>query len=394
MTSTVPRPHARWMGVGRSNGLDSRAAAVTAAREALVGEEPKLLLVFAGIEHDLAAVQDGIAGIVGGVPVLGCTTHGEIGPGGPADGSVIVAALGGPGFTVGTALAERVTGRQREAGAAVAAEAASRAEGPYQVLLLLTDGLIRDQEAILRGCYSVLGASVPLFGGAAGDGWRMSGTYLLAEGKVHADAVVGAMIASEAPLSVAVRHGWRPVGEAMLVTSGANGRVHTLNDQPAMDVYLDRLGAPPEAYQDPQAFVDFALPRPLGVQRRSGVRAHNLSTEVDVEGRSIGGGSAIDQGNLTWIMEGDQDSILAAVDTACADAVAGLDGQPPIGLLTFSCAATRAVIGDEGIRQEGDRLERAAAGTPFAGFYTYGEIARVGGIDGFHNQTLVVLAIA
>jgi hypothetical protein len=31
---------------------------------------------------------------------------------------------------------------------------------------------------------------------------------------------------------------------------------------------------------------------------------------------------------------------------------------------------------------------------PFAGFHTYGEIARVRGIDGFHNQTLTVLAIA
>ncbi len=384
---------ARWMGVGRSVAADPRAAGTAAAREAIVGPDIKLLLVFAGIERDLAAVQDGISDVVADVPVLGCTTHGEIGPGGPADGSVTAAAIGGSGFTVGTALAEHVAGRQREAGAAVAAQCAAQAEARYQVLLLLTDGLIRYQEAILRGCYSVLGASVPLFGGAAGDGWRMTGTYLLADGKVYSDAVVGVMIASEAPLAVAVRHGWRPVGDAMLVTSGTNGRVHTLNDRPAMDVYLDRLGAPAQAYADPAAFVEFALPRPLGVQRRSGVRAHNLSTEVDIEGRSIGGGSAIDQGNLAWIMEGDRSSILDAVDLACADVRAALGGTEPIGMLTFSCAATRAVIGDEGIRHEGDRLERAAGGVPFAGFYTYGEIARVGGIDGFHNQTLVVLAL-
>jgi hypothetical protein len=28
-----------------------------------------------------------------------------------------------------------------------------------------------------------------------------------------------------------------------------------------------------------------------------------------------------------------------------------------------------------------------------AGFYSYGEIARTSGVAGFHNQTLVVLAI-
>jgi hypothetical protein len=35
-----------------------------------------------------------------------------------------------------------------------------------------------------------------------------------------------------------------------------------------------------------------------------------------------------------------------------------------------------------------------AGGAPVAGFYTYGEIARTRGISGFHNQTLVVLAVA
>ena len=33
-------------------------------------------------------------------------------------------------------------------------------------------------------------------------------------------------------------------------------------------------------------------------------------------------------------------------------------------------------------------------GSPVAGFYTYGEIARTRGVSGFHNQTLVVLALA
>jgi hypothetical protein len=63
-------------------------------------------------------------------------------------------------------------------------------------------------------------------------------------------------------------------------------------------------------------------------------------------------------------------------------------------MLTFSCAALRAVLGDDGIQREGARIGKWADGVPFAGFYTYGEIARTRGIDGFHNQTLAILAIA
>src|SRR5204862_1544606 len=143
----------------------------------------------------------------------------------PRDGTVVVTALGGPGFAVSTTVAEHVADRQRAAGAEVAGCAASVAEFPHRVLLLLTDGLVRDQESVLRGCYSVLGASVPLFGGAAADGWRMTGTYVMADGKVLTDAVAAVMIESDAPLAVAVRHGWRRLGAPMIVTGSENGRV-------------------------------------------------------------------------------------------------------------------------------------------------------------------------
>lgn len=383
----------RWMGVGRADDADARSAAKQAAHQAISGDDPKLLVVFSAITYDPAGVVAGLREAAPGVPVVGCTTHGELGPGGPTDGTVTVAALGGPGFSVSIAVAEQVAGRQRAAGAEVAGCGDQVAPLPYRVQLLLTDAMIRDQETILRGVYSVVGAAVPLFGGACGDGWRMTGGYLIADERVLTDSVIAVTIASEGPLSVAVHHGWRKVGEPMIVTRSGNGRVYTLDDAPALDSYLDQLRAPVEAYTDADAFMAFAMSRPLGVQRRHGVEARNLSTEIDLEGRSIGGGSAIDHGGLTWAMEGDEASILAATDAACREATEGLLGRPLVGMLTFSCAALRAVLGDDGIRREGERLEQWAAGAPFAGFYTYGEIARVRGIDGFHNQTLAVLAL-
>jgi hypothetical protein len=359
----------------------------------LVGDDPKLLIVFGSIEHDPSALLAGVRRVAAGVPVIGCSTHGEIGPGGAQDGTVVVAAIGGPGFSVSTAVAAEVSGRQRAAGAEVASCMPETSDHPYSVMMLLTDGLVRDQESILRGCYRELGAGVPLFGGAGGDAWRMTGAYVLGGDRALSDAVVGAAITSEAPLSVAVCHGWREVGQPMIVTSSGDGRVYTLDDQPALDVYLDRLDAPALAYTDAAAFTEFALPRPLGVRRRRGLEARNVSTEVDIEGRSIGGSGMIDHGSLVWAMTGDEESIAAATDTACEQALAGLDGHAPLGMLTLSCAGLRAVLGDDGTRRESDRLAKWAGGIPFAGFHTYGEIARIRGIDGFHNQTLAVMAL-
>jgi hypothetical protein len=93
-------------------------------------------------------------------------------------------------------------------------------------------------------------------------------------------------------------------------------------------------------------------------------------------------------------MEGDDQSVLAATDAACSDALASLEGHPPLGMVAFDCIARRGVLGEEGIRTEVERIGQIADDTPVAGFYTYGEIARTQGVSGFHNQTLVVLAVS
>ena len=117
-----------------------------------------------------------------------------------------------------------------------------------------------------------------------------------------------------------------------------------------------------------------------------------MSTAVDVAGRTLGGGGDLSLGALAYALEGDVESVLDASASACRSAIDQLDGEKPVGLLTLSCAACRAVLGDEGIAMEGKRIATEAGGLPYAGFYTYGEIARTKGINGFHNQTMVVLA--
>jgi hypothetical protein len=258
---------------------------------------------------------------------------------------------------------------------------------------MLTDGLAGDQAEIVRGAHSVVGAAVPLVGGCAGDDLRMDRTLQLFGGEVHEDSVVAAAIGSDAPFGIGVRHGWRSVGDPMVVTRSSNNRVYTLDDEPALDVYLDRLDAPPEARADASEFTRFALTHPLGLSRRSEEEQVRFVGEADFGDRSLGCIAEVPQGGLAWFMEGNSESVLAATDAACTDALAGLDGGQPLGLFAFDCIARRGVLGDAGIRDEIDMVSRTAGDAPVAGFYTYGEIARTRGVTGFHNQTLVVLAV-
>jgi hypothetical protein len=183
------------------------------------------------------------------------------------------------------------------------------------------------------------------------------------------------------------------VGEPMVVTRSAGNRVYMLDDQPALDVYLDRLNAPAEARTDAAAFTRFALTHPLGLARRRGEEYVRFIGDADFDERSLGGIAQVPQGGLVWVMEGDHDSVMGATDAACADALEPLGGREPLGMIAFDCIARRGVLGD-GIATEVARVAASASGAPVAGFYSYGEIARTHGVVGFHNQTLVVLALS
>ena len=383
----------RWMGVGSSDLATSRVAGASACRDAVRGGDPRLLIVFASPSHNLAELLAGIRELCGDVPLVGCTTSGEITGGGPGDASVVVTAIGGDGFSIATAVAREASRDLRQAGALAAHCAEEVRPRQHQVLLLLTDGLGGDQQEVVRGAYAVVGAGVPLVGGCAGDDLAMKRTQQLFDGEVLEDAIVAAAISSDAPFGIGVQHGWRRVGAPFLVTASAGNRVYELDDRPALDVYAERLNAPAEVLADPAAFTRFALTHPFGLSRRSGEEVRFIA-EANFTDRSIGCIAEVPQGGLAWIMEGDGDSVLSATDAACSQAVASLEGNPPVGLLAFDCIARRGVLGNEGVRDEVRRIGAKAGGAPVAGFYTYGEIARTRGVSGFHNQTLVVLAFA
>jgi hypothetical protein len=391
-TEKSPPPPARWCGVGSADASEVDPGA-SAADQALLHHNPKLVAVFCSEALDLEAALRAIRARID-APLIGCTTAGEIATSGPRDASIVVTVFGGEGFAIDTAWAEGASHDLRAAGATAARCVPSSDAHPHRVLLLLTDGLAGDQQEILRGAYGVLGAAVPLVGGCAGDDLKMSRTLQLHGDRILSDSVVAAGIASNAPLGIGVRHGWRRVGEPMLVTASAGNRVYTLDDRPALDVYLERMGAPAALATSDEGLARVALTHPLGLSRPNGEEHVRFIGGADFADRSLLCVAEVPQGALAWLMTGDAESVLAAADAACDDSLAALGGGSPVGMLAFDCIARRGVLGDDGIRTEIDRIAACAGGAPVAGFYTYGEIARTKGISGFHNQTLVVLSVA
>ena len=136
----------RWTGVGASEEADSFVAGAYAAAQASAYADPKLYVVFSGHTHDHSSILDGVLSVAPETAqVIGCTTGGEIGIGGPSDGGVVVMAIGGSGISVATKFA-KASGDLCGAGESAATCLKDVEDRVHTVLLLLSDGLAGDQQ--------------------------------------------------------------------------------------------------------------------------------------------------------------------------------------------------------------------------------------------------------
>jgi len=84
----------------------------------------------------------------------------------------------------------------------------------------------------------------------------------------------------------------------------------------------------------------------------------------------------------------------AEAAAACAALAAGPGAVAPVFAATPSLLACGGMIGDGELACATAAVAaQLPAGATQSGLYTYGEIARRGGGLGFHNQTVVVLAV-
>jgi hypothetical protein len=389
----------RWMGVGQSVEADALTAGGRAAEQAVAGRAAALLLVYASTGYDLERLLDGVrAHAAEGTVIAGCTTLGEVVADrpDPMASGVVVAALGGPGLRVRAEVGRRVSDRRREAGAEAAGSVAGL-EAPNRLCLLLCDGLVGEQHEVVRGAYGVLGATIPLVGGCAGDDLTYTRTYQFLGDRsgveILSDAVVGVGLGSDAPFGVGIAHGWRKVGEPVVVTSSSGGRLFELDGRPALDAYLEWIGADRSLLEDPKAFRTRAFHSPLGMSRRTGEDIRVVHDGDPGDG-SLLCLADVPQGALAWLMQPDDEALIDAAAVSCTQAIENLDGADPVGLLVFDCGARKIMLGETGVRRELAAVAGAGGQVPLGGFYTYGEIARTQGSRGMHHLTVVTLALA
>jgi hypothetical protein len=361
---------------------------------ALAGHTPTaddLVILFTDPDYDVEALYRAACEEAAPAGVFGCTsmagfTHSEHVPGG-----CVAALLAADDTSYGLCHLEcdedDIAGSSRHAAERARARAGDRYAN--SVLLLLTDGLTRDQREIARGAYEVTTAVIPFVGGAAADNLTWNNTHTFGEGRVLSRAIVAVWINSERPMGVSVDHGWRPAGKPMLVTRAEGTVVHELDGTPALAAYLSEQGGSLE--RTDVEFFRKVMSNPVGLPNARGRYDVRQLHAFLPEGGGINFNTGVSEQSILQVMSTDDDALIEGARRAAEDAVLQLTGKARLALV-FSCGSRVPLLGDR-IRDEATAISSALDGVPVCGFYTFGEFARTSGSSGVHNSSVAVLAL-
>ena len=392
-------------GIGQSKNNNSQKAGQEAYQMAInqiTDGKPELIVVFASVRFDQKQLLAGITSVAKDIPVVGCSTSGEITTQGPTNQSVAIIALKADNIDFAVGLGKEVKENSRQAGQQAAEDVIRKLAGKQPLMFVMfPDGLTGNGAEIVRGVQDILGGHFPLMGGSAGDDFEFKKTFEYYDNEVLNDAVVGIGMAGEFAWGVGVRHGWEPIGLPMKVTKSEGAILKELNNKPALRIYEDYFGKKAEELiRKPIAKMAYTYPLGMSVKGSSELLIRDVV--IANEKGEITCAAEIPQGSEIRLMLGDPEKAVQAAREAAENAKSQLKGVESKAIFVFDCMARYKLLG-QGIRtkEEIDVIQEVLGkNVPLIGFYTYGEQAPLAGdIDPqtcqsvFHNETMALLVI-
>lgn len=338
------------------------------------------VIYFVSPDTDVPGFARRFAAALPDVPVMGCTTGGEISPDGYAEGEAVAIALSQRHFAVDLIRIPDLTDLRSDdlIGQLIKARSSLMRAHPawdHEFAFLVVDGLSIREDALTTALAPGLGP-VPLFGGSAGDGTRFERTLVIHGDEAQENTAVLAMVRTDCRTRVFSLDHLRPTEQRMVVTEADPARrlVRQINAEPAAREYARLLG------MDPMQLDTFTFAaHPVVV--RIGGKHHVRAIQRVAPNGDLVFFSAIDEGVVLTLAE--PQDMVAHLDRS----LAGLaQAGAPAAILACDCILRRMeALESQRFGALSDVLKKHRV----LGFSTYGE--QVNSMHVNHTMTGVAL---
>ena len=362
---------------GHSHAQDE-VQAVRELAEQIGREQEQIVLFFCSSNYDMPklgrALKAGFPGLV-----IGCSSSGQIGPGGYMKGGISAASFQGGRLRARTYLIDDLkagAGTVKAMASDIRQRAVVLAQGWKRFGFLLVDGLSLAEEWLTSEIYTQIG-SIPIVGASAGDDLAFEKTWVYHEGLFLDASATFSLFETDLPFQTFKFQHFVPTDTKLVITEAQPEKrlVTEINGLPAAEAYASAIG---KSVRELNAQVFSKHPLLLRLGEDHYIRSiKNLEADL-----SLSFLCAIEVGMV--LSAGQGVDIMQAVDNAFATLHKSI--ADPSVVIGFDCILRR-------IEMEEDCLDRAVgqalARNRVFGFSTYGEQ-----FNALHvNQTFTGIAI-
>jgi len=383
--------------------VNSRRA-ITECLEAALGEgdtDCDLVVIHASLGHDYPALLSETRNLAPSARILGSSCCGVVGREGVSESMkdlAIMAVRGARDLAI--ASVDGIFGHNAFEKSAELANQLKASNDQIKMVYFLASGIDIADDRCIAGIESVFGPEVTIFGATSADNMKGIASFQMIDDQVYQHAAYAVGFA-DLSLDVVTQatHGFVAVGDPMVVTRSEGHRIIELNGRPAWGEYTRRLALPETAT--------------CGDTIPIGALAERLSPELAAEygndhilrvvtKREADGtmhyATTCPVGTRLWLTLRDEARIFNDMDRMMDQMVERIAGRDIVAVFHADCLARgrflfNRVMKEELVERMQYPLSRDGQVPPWLGMYGFGEFARLGGSNEYHNYTTAIYAI-
>jgi hypothetical protein len=364
------------------------------------GDDCDLLIINAAIGHPLGDLIARTRAQCPRARIVAGSCAGVIGREGVSESMKDVALMAIRGKDFAIAQVDGLFGENARAKSVELATALKQAQPGINMVYLIVTGIDIANDLVIAGFESVFGPEVTLFGATSGDNNRGLATFQAVDDRVFERAAIAVGFCDQTlEVDSHATHGFVAVDDPLVVTRSRGHRILELNGRPAATEYLARLALPPTATLADTGPIGALAERLSRVQAMAYGNDHILRAVFrrDADG-SLHYPVSCSEGTPLWLTIRDEERIFSDLDRMLAVMADNARGRKPVAVFQADCGARgrrlfNRVLKEELIQRLQHPFSTDGQPPPWLGMYGFGEYARLGGANTFHNYTTALAAI-
>jgi hypothetical protein len=267
------------------------------------------------------------------------------------------------------------------------------------MIYFLGSGIDIANDQCIKAFEEVLGADVTIFGATSSDNMKGFINFQAVDDQVyeHGAYVVG-FFDQSLTIDTQATHGFVAVGQPLVVTKSNGHIIEELNGKPAWSEYLRNLGLPENSScgdSIPIGALGEKLSTELALEYGN---EHILRVVTKHEGENMYYATNCEEGTELWLTTRDEELIFREMDRIVLEMNKRAEGKIPVAVFHADCLARGRFLFDRIIKEElVSRMQYPfyvnGECPPWLGMYGFGEFARLGGENAYHNYTTALYVI-